>query len=65
MKDKLFWFVAYDGFHHNFPGTGVASNPTNFFATQTIASTTITTLATRLGVTPTQALAIYILTLPA
>src|SRR5882672_11627083 len=52
LKDKLFWFVAYDGFHHNFPGTGVASNPTNFFATQTIASASITTLATRLGVTP-------------
>ncbi len=59
MKDKLFWFLAYDGFHHNFPGTAVASNPTNFFATQTVASITITTLATRLGVTPTQALAIY------
>src|SRR5258708_8803567 len=32
MKDKLFWFLAYDGFHRNFPGTAVSTNPTAFFA---------------------------------
>ncbi len=31
IKDKLFWFVAYDQFHHNFPGTAVPST-TTFFA---------------------------------
>src|SRR5690242_5903444 len=33
IKDKLFWFLAYDGFWHNFPGTGVATSPNAFFAT--------------------------------
>ncbi len=31
IKDKLFWFVAYDYYHHNFPGTAVPSTPA-FFA---------------------------------
>jgi hypothetical protein len=32
VKDKLFWFVAYDRYHHNFPGTAVPTSPSNFFA---------------------------------
>ncbi|HTC94066.1 MAG TPA: TonB-dependent receptor [Terriglobales bacterium] len=49
IKDKLFWFLAYDYYIRNFPGFGVASNPTVFFAPQTTASTNIVTLAQRLN----------------
>ena len=31
IKDKLFWYVAYDRYHRNFPGTAVPSNSA-FFA---------------------------------
>jgi outer membrane receptor protein involved in Fe transport len=31
IKDRLFWFYAYDGYKRNFPGTAVASNPGAFF----------------------------------
>ncbi len=57
IKDKLFLFVAYDWYRHNFPGTAVTSNPTAFFAAP--SSTTLSTLATRLGVTTAQAQSIY------
>src|ERR1019366_8405366 len=50
IKNKLFFYVAYDNFGRNFPGTAVASSPAAFFATPTTA--TIATLAARLGVTP-------------
>lgn len=30
-KDKLFWFYGYNEFHRNFPGTGKAATPSNFF----------------------------------
>jgi Carboxypeptidase regulatory-like domain len=73
VKDKLFWFVAYDWFHNNFPGVAVTSNPNAFFAQPTCSSadtpghivfpctgtSTIGTLATRLGQTQTAALATY------
>jgi hypothetical protein len=35
IKDKLFWQLTYDWYHRNFPGTGVASNPSVFFAAPT------------------------------
>lgn len=57
IKDKLFLFVAYDWYHRNFPGVAVASNPNVFFATP--SASTISTLATRLGVTTAQATTIY------
>lgn len=57
LKDKLFWYVAYDWYHHNFPGIAVASNPTAFFAAP--SSTTLSTLASRLGVSTGQAATIY------
>lgn len=57
IKDKLFLFVAYDWYRHNFPGTAVTSGPNVFFAAPTAA--TLSTLATRLGVTPAQAGTIY------
>ncbi|HEY6350840.1 MAG TPA: TonB-dependent receptor [Candidatus Angelobacter sp.] len=57
IKDKLFFYLAYDWYHHNFPGVAVASNPNVFFATPSAA--TVGTLATRLGVTNAQATTIY------
>ena len=57
IKDKVFFYVTYDWFHRNFPGTAVASNPNVFFATP--SASTITTLAARLGVTTAQATTIY------
>jgi outer membrane receptor protein involved in Fe transport len=62
IKDKLFFFLAYDQYQRNFPGTAVpgANNPTSssfFFAAPSAA--TISTLASRLGVTPAQATTDY------
>ncbi|HEY1525566.1 MAG TPA: TonB-dependent receptor [Candidatus Angelobacter sp.] len=57
IKDKLFLFVAYDWYRHNFPGTAVTSGPSVFFAAPTAA--TLSTLATRLGVSTAQAGTIY------
>jgi outer membrane receptor protein involved in Fe transport len=58
VKDKLFFFFAYDQYQRNFPGTAVpgANNPssTAFFFAPPSAST-VATLATRLGVTTAQA----------
>ena len=31
IKDKLFWFYAFDAFRRNFPGTAKANNPGAFF----------------------------------
>jgi Carboxypeptidase regulatory-like domain len=49
IKDKLFFFMAYDWYDHNFPGVAVATNPAAFFATQTTSSTNIATLAKQLN----------------
>jgi hypothetical protein len=57
IKDKLFWFLAYDGFHRNFPGTAAASAPKTFFGPALPAD--ITALSTRLGVSAAQAQTIY------
>jgi Carboxypeptidase regulatory-like domain len=57
VKDKLFWFVAYDWYHHNFPAVAVTSNPGVFFAAPSAAN--ISTLASRLGDTTAQATALY------
>ena len=32
IKDKLFWFFAFDRYDRNFPGTAVASSPKAFYA---------------------------------
>lgn len=37
IKDKLFWFYAWDQYRRNFPGSAVANNPTSFFAQPTSA----------------------------
>lgn len=57
IKDRLFWFLAYDWHHRNFPGTGVANNPGVFFTAPSPAA--IATLAANLGVTPATATTIY------
>lgn len=57
VKDKLFWFMAFDWYDRNFPGVAVASNPTVFFGAP--SSATISTLAGRLAVTNAQATTIY------
>lgn len=58
IKDKLFWFYAYDQYKRNFPGTGKAGNPALFFAAPTAAQ--ISTLQARLGYsTSTAAAAAY------
>ncbi|MDR3746812.1 MAG: TonB-dependent receptor [Acidobacteriota bacterium] len=53
IKNKLFWYFAFDWYYRNFPGTAVASSPSAFFATP--SGSTISTLATRLGVSQAQA----------
>jgi outer membrane receptor protein involved in Fe transport len=57
VKDRLFFFFAFDRYDRNFPGTGVPSSPSNFFATPT--SSDLATLAANLGVSPAQALTNY------
>jgi len=39
IKDKLFWYLAFDRFDRNFPGTAVPSNPGTFFANPIAALT--------------------------
>src|SRR5713226_5932931 len=55
LKDKLFFFFAFDRYTRNFPGTAIPSNPGPFFAAPSAA--TINTLAQRLfaTITPTPA----------
>lgn len=57
LRDKLFFFLTFDYYLNNFPGTAVTSNPNSFFAAP--SATTLSTLATRLGVTPAQASTLY------
>src|SRR6266403_2718976 len=51
LKDKLFFFFAFDRYTRNFPGTAIPSNPGPFFAAPSAA--TINTLAQRLFATNT------------
>jgi hypothetical protein len=39
IKDKLFWYLAFDRFDRNFPGTAVPSSPGAFFANPLAALT--------------------------
>jgi outer membrane receptor protein involved in Fe transport len=62
VKDKLFWFVAYDWYHRNFPGTAVFTNAAVNLGDPTAAN--LGTLATRLfgannAATQAQALGVY------
>ncbi len=57
IADKLFYYVAFDRYHLDYPGTGVASNPSAFFKAPSTSD--ISTLASRLGVTDTEAQTLY------
>jgi hypothetical protein len=57
LKDRLFFYFAFDRYDRNFPGTAVPTSPSAFFATP--SASTINTLATRLGVTPAEAQTLY------
>lgn len=57
IKDKLFWFYAFDTFDRQFPGTARANTPATFFAAPTSATASL--LASRLGITPAAAATAY------
>jgi hypothetical protein len=57
IKDRLFWFYAYDQYRRNFPGFGVPKNPNTFFQAPSAANLTL--LASRLHVSPAEAQADY------
>ena len=57
IKDKLFFYFAFDWYYRNFPGTGTAQSPSAFFAAP--SNSTVSTLASRLGVSNAQAAADY------
>ncbi len=59
IKDKLFWNMTFDWYDRNFPGTAIPSNPTVFFSQATPSAATLSTIATRLGVSTAQAQALY------
>ncbi len=59
IKDKLFWNVTYDWYKRNFPGTAIPSGPTAFFAQSTASAATANIIASKLGVSTTQAQALY------
>ena len=42
IKDRLFWFYAFDAFRRNFPGVAVSGNPTALAASCTTALLTAT-----------------------
>jgi len=46
IKDKLFWYVAIDRYHHNFPGTAVPNGAASFFAVPDTALAAGTTCST-------------------
>lgn len=51
LKDKLFFYFAFDRYTRNFPGTAIPSNPGPFFAAP--SASTVNTLAQRLFATTT------------
>ena len=57
LKDKLFFYFVYDWYDRNFPGVASPSTPTSFFASPSASN--ISLLASRLGVSTTQAQTIY------
>jgi hypothetical protein len=71
IKDKLFWFYAFDAFRRNFPGTAKANNPGPFFInanaalngteTCTITPTAATFAGTPAAFTPGQTAATQVL----
>ncbi|HEV7521930.1 MAG TPA: carboxypeptidase regulatory-like domain-containing protein [Candidatus Angelobacter sp.] len=58
IKDKLFWNLTFDWYKRNFPGTAVPNNSTVFFG-QATSTSAASTIATRRGISLTQAQALY------
>lgn len=59
IKDKLFWNFTFDWYKRNFPGTAIPGGPTAFFAQSTASAATTSIIASKLGVSPAQASALY------
>ncbi len=59
IKDKLFWHLTYDWYKRNFPGTAIPSGPAAFFGQSTASPATASIIASKLGVSTTQAQALY------
>jgi len=57
LKDKLFFFFAFDRYDRNFPGIAAATSPNAFFAAPTASN--LSTLAANLGVSTAQAATDY------
>lgn len=53
IKDKLFWFYAFDAFRRNFPGIAVSGNPASFYS-QTAGPCQASNLLTATGATLAQ-----------
>lgn len=53
IKDRLFFYFAFDRYDRNFPGTAAATSPRAFFAAPSASS--LNTLAGNLGVSTAQA----------
>jgi hypothetical protein len=53
IKDKLFWFYAFDRFARNFPGTAKANTPQTFFVNAPTTLTNTQTCTTTGSVTQT------------
>ncbi|MFI5106486.1 MAG: TonB-dependent receptor domain-containing protein, partial [Terriglobales bacterium] len=53
------WNLTFDWYKRNFPGTAIPSSATAFFAQATPPAATITTISTKLGITPAQAQTLY------
>src|ERR1035437_5531910 len=53
MRDKLFWFYAFDEFRRNFPGIAVSGNPATFYS-QTTGPCQTTNLLADTGATLAQ-----------
>jgi hypothetical protein len=59
VKDKLFWFLSYDWYHRNFPGTAIAGNANVFFPQAIAPPATLTAIAAKRGITTAQAQTLY------
>src|SRR5947209_7422373 len=57
IKNRLFFYFAYDQYRRNFPGTAVVTSPSTFFAAPTGAQ--LATLSGNLGITTGAAQTLY------
>jgi hypothetical protein len=61
VKDKLFWFVAFDWYDRNFPGVAAVNNPggANGFFGPTTAANNIAEMVKNLGISTADATTLY------